>query len=79
VRRRLSVYRDHIREGVSLLQDTDLGRLIPTVFVPAGEPLLALLLTNCEHLASHKYQLFIYLRMLGLAVGSRDLYHFSGT
>jgi hypothetical protein len=72
------VYRDRIREGFQLLGDLDLGRKIPTVFVPEGEPLLSLLLVNCEHLASHKYQLFIYLRLLGVTVASRDLYHFSG-
>jgi hypothetical protein len=77
-RTRLGVYRDRIREGFQLLGDLDLGRKIPTVFVPEGEPLLSLLLVNCEHLASHKYQLFIYLRLLGVTVASRDLYHFSG-
>ncbi len=75
---RLQVYRDHIRQGFAAVRDVDLGRKIPTVFVPDGEPLLSLLLINFEHLASHKYQLFIYLRMLGLQVGSEDLYHFSG-
>jgi len=55
-----------------------LERRVPTVFVPEGEELLSLLLINYEHLASHKYQLFLYLRMMGLEVGSRDLYHFSG-
>ena len=77
-RTRAALYLDHIREGFSLLQDGDLGRRIPTVFVPEGEPLLSLLLINFEHLASHKYQLFVYLRMLGRAVGSSDLYRFSG-
>ncbi len=38
-----------------ILSRTD-GRRIPTVFVPEGEPLLTLLLTNYEHLASHNYQ-----------------------
>jgi hypothetical protein len=75
---RLTVYRDHIREGFTLINDADLSRKIPTVFVSDGEPLLNLLLINFEHLASHKYQLFIYLRMLGLHVSSPDLYHFSG-
>ena len=75
---RFGVYRDHIREGFALLQDNDLSRLISTVFVPDGEPLLSLFLINFEHLASHKYQLFIYLRLLELNVSSKDLYHFSG-
>lgn len=77
-RARIATYRDHIREGFALLGDADLGRKLPTVFVPEGEPLLALLLVNFEHLASHKYQLFMYLRLLGVTVSSRDLYHFSG-
>jgi hypothetical protein len=77
-RARLGAYREHIREGFAALRDPDLGRMIPTVFVPEGEPVLSLLLTNSEHLASHKYQLFIYLRMLGVNVASKDLYHFSG-
>jgi hypothetical protein len=75
---RIEVYQDHIREGLALLQDLDLGRMIPTVFVPEGEPLLSLLLVNVEHLASHKYQLFFYLRLLGVNIASKDLYHFSG-
>jgi hypothetical protein len=75
---RLTVYRDHIREGFTVVNDVDLSRKIPTIFVNDGEPLLNLLLINFEHLASHKYQLFVYLRMLGLHVSSSDLYHFSG-
>ena len=78
VRARLGTYEDHIREGFALLTDGDLGRKIPTVFVPEGETILSLLLVNFEHLASHKYQLFMYLRLLGVSVASKDLYHFSG-
>ena len=76
--RHLGAYRDGIHEGFALLGDDDLHRKVPTVFVPDGEALLSLLLINYEHLASHKYQLFLYLRMMGVDVGSRDLYHFSG-
>jgi uncharacterized damage-inducible protein DinB len=76
--RYLARYRDGIHEGFALLGDSDLERKVPTVFVPDGEPLMSLLLINYEHLASHKYQLFLYLRMLGREVGSRDLYRFSG-
>jgi len=75
---RLELYRDHIVQGFAVLQDADLSRKIPTVFVSDGERLLSLLLINFEHLASHKYQLFIYLRMVGLEISSADLYHFSG-
>jgi len=75
----LAAYRAGIHEGFALLRDADLDRKVPTVFVSDGEPLMSLLLINFEHLASHKYQLFLYLRMMGCEVGSRDLYHFSGT
>jgi len=37
------------------------------------------MLRNLEHIASHKYQLFVYLRLAGVHVERRDLYHFSGT
>jgi DinB superfamily len=77
-RRRLAIYGERIREGFTLVADEDLGRKIPTVFVPEGESFLSLLLVNFEHLASHKYQLFMYLRLLGVGVVSEDLYHFSG-
>jgi hypothetical protein len=75
---KIGEFRERIREGFGMLRDEDLSRRIPTVFVPAGEALMSLLLINLEHLASHKYQLFIYLRVLGVQVESRDLYHFSG-
>jgi hypothetical protein len=76
--RRVAVYRAHIDEGFALLTDTDLPRKLPTVFVTEGEPLLTLLLGNLEHLINHKHQLFTYLKLLGVDVASRDLYHFRG-
>ena len=75
---RLRTFQQNIKVGLNLLSDADLSRMIPTVFVPKGESLLTLLLINFEHLASHKYQLFLWLRMSGVKVESRDLYHFSG-
>ena len=75
---RIAVYRASIHEGFTLLLDTDLGRKVPTVFVPSGEPLLTLLLGNLEHLINHKHQLFMYLRLFGIEAGSRDLYRFRG-
>ena len=71
---RLREYMRHIDEGFALLDDSDLGRMLPTVFVPEGEPVLTLLLGNLEHLINHKYQLFVYLRLLGVRVGTSDLY-----
>ena len=71
---RLSVYRAHIDEGFAALTDEQLSRRIPTVFVAEGETMLTLLLGNLEHLLNHKFQLFFYLKMLGVPVGTSDLY-----
>jgi DinB superfamily len=73
---RITLYRAHIDEGFALLLDADLARIIPTVFVASGEPVLTLLLGNLEHLINHKHQLFTYLKVMGVAVGTRDLYCF---
>ena len=73
---RVAVYRDHIEEGFHQLTDADLSRRLPTIFVPEGELLVTLLLGNLEHLVNHKYQLFIYLKLMGVPVESRDLYRF---
>jgi hypothetical protein len=73
---RISVYRDRIDEGFGLLHDPSLSRALPTVFAAAGEPVITLLLGNLEHLISHKYQLFTYLKLIGVDAASRDLYHF---
>ncbi len=75
---RILVYRERIRQGFGELADGDLSMNVPTVFVPAGEPLLTLLLGNLEHLVNHKQQLFLYLRLMGVPVASRDLYRFRG-
>lgn len=72
----MAVYRDRIDEGFAVLQDADLGRRLPTVFVPEGETVMTLLLGNLEHLISHKYQLFVYVRMAGVEAGTRDVYQF---
>jgi hypothetical protein len=77
-RERIRAYRPVIERGFSLCADEDLKRLLPTVFVPAGESLLTLLLGNLEHLLNHKYQLFFYLKLLGVDVRSSDLYEFRG-
>ena len=77
-RERIREYMDHIEEGFALVTADDLARRIPTVFVPEGEAVLTVLLSNLEHLINHKHQLFFYLKMLGVPVGSRDLYCFRG-
>ena len=75
---RITRYRSHIDEGFAMLNDAKLGEILPTVFVRDGEPLMTLLLGNLEHLINHKHQLFTYLKEMGVAVGTRDLYHFRG-
>ena len=77
-RERIGLYRTHIKEGFGLLRDADLSRRLRTIFVSDGEAILALLLCNLEHLINHKHQLFTYLKMMGVGVGSGDLYRFRG-
>jgi hypothetical protein len=77
-RQRMRDYMVHIEEGFALLSDEDLARPIPTVFVPEGEALLTLLLGNLEHFINHKYQLFSYLKTLGVPLTTRDLYAWRG-
>jgi hypothetical protein len=71
---RLRDYLNRIREGFATLTDTDLARRVPTVFVPAGEAVLTILLANLEHFINHKHQLFFYLKLLGIEVGTAQLY-----
>jgi hypothetical protein len=75
---RLAHYRTHISEGFAALTDADLARAIPTVFVPAGEPLLTLFLGNLEHLINHKHELFTRIKQMGVAVATPDLYRLRG-
>jgi hypothetical protein len=72
---RMNDYRARIREGFACVSDEELSTRIPTVFVNEGEPLLRLVLNNLEHLINHKYQLFFYLKLLEIPVGTSDLYH----
>ena len=73
---RIAEYEAAIGQGFAAIQDSHLAVPVPTVFVNRGEPLLTLLLGNLEHLINHKYQLFLYLKMMGVEVQSSDLYHF---
>jgi hypothetical protein len=77
-RRRIADYMSHIDEGFRQVTDEDLAKPIPTVFIPEGEPALAILLGNLEHLINHKYQLFFYLKLLGVSVSTPDLYQLRG-
>jgi hypothetical protein len=71
---RMREYLESITEGFQVLTDEELSQMLPTVFVSEGEPVLTLLLGNLEHLINHKYQLFFYLKLLGVPVGTSDLY-----
>lgn len=73
---RIGQYRAALEEGFGILSDEDLARKLPTVFVKDGETLLTLLLGNLEHLINHKFQLFLYLKLMGADLESQDLYHF---
>ena len=73
---RIALYRAHIAQGFAVLRDDDLADRIPTVFIEDGESVLTLLLGNLEHLVNHKYQLFTYLKLAGMPVGTPDLYQF---
>jgi hypothetical protein len=75
-RERIELYRARIAEGSAVLRDGDLGHKLPTVFVAEGESVLMLLLGNLEHLVNHKHQLFMYLKLAGVNVGTPDLYQF---
>jgi hypothetical protein len=76
--RRVRDYGRHLEEGFRVLTDETLGRRVPTVFVPEGETVATLLLGNLEHVVNHKFQLFSYLKRMGVAVGTADLYRFRG-
>ena len=71
---RIGIYKEGIAKGFQLCTDEDLKRPVVTIFMPEGELLGSILLNNLEHLVSHKYQLFFYLRLLGVQVGTADLY-----
>jgi hypothetical protein len=75
---RIEAYLTCIVRGFECCTDQDLGRKLPTVFVPGGETLMTILLGNLEHLINHKYQLFFYLKLLGIPAGTQDLYKWRG-
>jgi uncharacterized damage-inducible protein DinB len=77
-RERIGEYRERIREGFALMTDSNLTERVPTVFVAEGEAAMTLLLGNLEHLINHKHQLFFYLKLMGVKVGTSDLYRLRG-
>ncbi len=74
---RIEAYAKFIEQGFALCRDEDLQRMLPTVF--ATESVTTLLLGNLEHLINHKYQLFVYLKLLGVPVGTGDIYCWRGS
>ena len=72
----LAAYRGQCQAAYVHTTDVDLARVIPTYFVPSGEPFVAILLTNWKHLNHHVHQLFTYLKLLGVPVSTRHLYRF---
>jgi len=77
-RERIAIYRAALDRGFAQLTDAGLATKLPTVFVAGGEAVLTLLLGNLEHLVNHKHQLFMYLQLMGVSVGTADLYRFRG-
>jgi hypothetical protein len=73
---RINDYQKHLAEGFALLNDQQLAQRLPTLFVKEGETAMTILLGNLEHFINHKYQLFFYLKLLGINVESADLYQF---
>lgn len=73
-RLRMRDYMACIEEGFAVVTDRQLALNVPTVFSAEGETVLRLLLTNLEHFINHKYQLFFYLKLMGVSVGTSDLY-----
>ncbi len=73
-RERIRDYGLHIKEGFAVLNDAHLARRVPTVFVAEGETVMTVMLGNLEHYINHKYQLFFYLKLMGVRVTTGDLY-----
>ncbi len=63
-------------EGFALVTDADLPRRLHTVFSPEGQPFAGVLMVNWKHVLHHGFQLFFYLKLLGVPVSTRHLYRF---
>lgn len=66
-------YRAALDDGFAVLEESDLGRRVPTVFVRDGEPILTLLLGNLERSINPKHQSFTYLKLMDVIVRLADL------
>jgi len=69
--------RQLLKKGFALVRDEQLQEAIPTYFRPEGEIWLSVLLSNWKHTNHHAYQLFLYLKLLGVSVSTKELYRFS--
>lgn len=72
-------FRAWIEEGFRASEDADFSRSIATYFSPQGELFLSVLMSNWKHLHFHTYQLFIYLREMGIPATTADLYWLQDT
>ena len=77
-RSRMRDYMNCIEEGFAVMTDGDLALNVPTLFSAEGESVMTLLMGNLEHFINHKYQLFFYLKLMGVAVATPDLYRLRG-
>jgi hypothetical protein len=73
----LETFRVWIQDGFAATQDEDLSRPIVTHFSPEGELFLSVLMSNWKHFHLHTYQLFTYLRELGVPATTEHLYCFA--
>src|SRR5258708_10019837 len=64
LRSQIRSYLQCVDQGLKALSDDKLNCRIKTYFHPEGETIAAVLFANLEHLLNHRYQLYIYLKML---------------
>jgi len=73
---RFRLYRVALAQAFESLEDEDLAVTVRSPFRADGETVLARVLVNLEHVVNHKHELFIALKLLGLNLGTADLYRF---
>lgn len=73
---RFRLYRVALAQAFESLNDEDLAVNVRSPFRKEGETVLARVLVNLEHIINHKHELFIALKLLGLNLGTADLYRF---
>ncbi len=73
---RFGRYRIALAKAFESLQDEDLAVTVPSPFRAERETVLSRVVVNLEHVVNHKHELFIALKLLGLKLGTADLYRF---